>query len=273
MSTKEVILGTSQKKYLATLAAAEQLYDALYQWNNLGSLTVTAINQPFFNDFLPSIATGTYTSSTPTYTTLTTAIKSYADGYLAIVSTNTPPNGSLAEQFSRATGSPLSATDLTWSYAAFLTAAARRSGQMPASWGEPGANTVLPSCSAASAPGTYSTPSATAPSPPCATVSSVSVTFNVAETTSFGQTILLAGSVSELGNWDLADAVPLSASDYQSEYPRWFVAVALPAGMTVLYKYVMEDSAGSVTWEDGSNRNFTVPTGCAAEVQVHDVWQ
>ena len=32
-----------------------------------------------------------------------------------------------------------------------------------------------------------------------------------------------------------------------------------------------------LTWnicvEDGSNRNFTVPTGCAAEVQVHDVWQ
>lgn len=255
------------------MAAAEQLYDALYQWSKIGSLSVTTINQAFFQDFMPSVAIGTYASSSSTYTTLTTAIKTYADGYMSIVETYTPSNGSLAEQFSRSTGAPLSAVDLTWSYASFLTAVARRSGQMPASWGEPNANTVPSTCSATSAPGNYTTPTATAPLPPCTTVSSVAVTFNVAENTTFGETILLAGSIAQLGSWNTANAVPLSAVDYQSEYPRWFVTVSLPAGTTFQYKFVKEESSGSIAYEDGANREFTVPTGCAATVEVHDVWQ
>ena len=235
--------------YLNTLAAAEQLYDALYQWNKIGSLSVTSTNQAFFNDFMPSIAIGTYASSTSTYTTLTTAIKTYADGYLAIIERYTPSNGSLAEQFSRSTGTPLSADDLTWSYASFLTAIARRAGQMPASWGEPTANTVPSSCAATSAKGTYTTPTATTPLPPCTTVTSVAVTFNVAESTTFGETILLAGSVEELGDWNTADAVTLSAVDYQSGYPRWFATVSLKAGTTLQYKFVKEESGGSLSYE------------------------
>lgn len=195
------------------------------------------------------MAIGTYASSSPTFTTLTTAIKTYADGYVGIIETYTPSNGSLAEQFSRSNGSPLSAVDLTWSYASFLTAVARRSGQMPASWGELNANTVPSTCSATSAQGTYSTPTATAPLPPCTTVSSVAITFNVAEDTTFGETILLAGSISQLGSWNTANAVPLSATDYQIEYPRWFVTVSLPAGTTFQYKFVKEESSGSSTYE------------------------
>ena len=198
---------------------------------------------------MPSVAIGTYASSSSTYTTLTTAIKTYADGYLAIIEKYTPSNGSLAEQFSRSTGTPLSAGDLTWSYASFLTAIARRAGQMPASWGEPTANTVPSSCSATSATGTYTTPTATAPLPPCTTVSSVAVTFNVAESTTFGETILLAGSIEELGDWNTANAVTLSAVDYQSGYPRWFVTVPLRAGTTFQYKFVKEESGGSVSYE------------------------
>lgn len=239
----------------------------------IGSLSVTTINQAFFKDFMPSVAIGTYTSSSSTYTTLTTAIKTYADGYIGIIETYTPSNGSLAEQFSRSNGTPLSAVDLTWSYASFLTAVARRSGHMPASWGEPTANTVPSTCSATSAQSTYTTPSAIAPLPPCSTASSVAITFNVAEDTTFGETILLAGSIPQLGTWNTANAVPLSATDYQREYPRWFVTVSLPAGTAFQYKFVMEDSSGSTTYEDGTNRDFTVPTGCAGAVEVHDVWQ
>lgn len=222
---------------------------------------------------MPSVAIGTYDSSSSTYITLMTAIKRYADGYVGIVETYTPSNGSLAEQFSRNDGTPLSAIDLTWSYASFLTAVARRSGQMPASWGEPTANTVPSTCSATSAQGTYSTPTATAPLPPCTTVSSVAITFNVAESTTFGETVRIAGSIPQLGSWNTANAVPLSATDYQSEYPRWFVTMSLPAGTTFQYKFVKEESSGSFTYEDGANRDFTVPTGCATAVEVHDVWQ
>jgi glucoamylase len=162
--------------YLNTLAAAEQLYDALYTWNKQGYITVTSTSLAFFKDLSSSVIAGkhdhllqillvfgtlkaslhlsphitnyailkfiiqtmltrgypgTYASSTSTYTTLYNAVKTYADGYVNIVATYAQSNGSLAEQFSRSNGAPLSAYDLTWSYAAFLTAAARRAGVVP----------------------------------------------------------------------------------------------------------------------------------------------
>ena len=101
--------------YINTLAAAELLYDALYQWQRLGTLTVTSTSLAFFRDFSPSIAIGTYSSSSTTYFTLTTAVRNYADGYMSIVEKYTPSDGGLAEQYSRADGTPLSAGDLTWS--------------------------------------------------------------------------------------------------------------------------------------------------------------
>jgi len=270
---EDVYQGGGNPWYLANLAAAELLYDALYQWNKIGSLSVTATSLAFFRDFSVSVVTGTYASSSSTYTTLTSAVKTYADGYMSIVEKYTPSNGGLAEQFSRSNGTPLSATDLTWSYAAFLTAVARRNGQVPASWGESSTNTVPSSCSGTSAQGTYTTPTATAPLPPCTTVTSVAVTFSVAETTNYGENVFIAGSISQLGSWDTANAVSLSGGDYRSGYPRWYGTVNLPAGTSVQYKYIKKESDGSVTFEADPNRTYTVPTGCAAQLEVHGIWQ
>ncbi|KAJ5630604.1 Glycoside hydrolase family 13 [Penicillium longicatenatum] len=145
--------------YLATLAAAEQLYDALYQWDKQGSIAVTQASLPFFQALVSSAATGTYSSSSSTYSSLTSAVKTYADGFVSIVQQYTPSNGSLAEQFTRDSGVPTSAGDLTWSYAAFLTAEDRRAGAVPSSWGASGANQVPSQCSGSSATGSYATPS------------------------------------------------------------------------------------------------------------------
>ena len=90
--------------YINTLAAAEQLYDALYQWKKLGSLTITSTSLAFFKDLSSSAATGTYSSTSATYSTLTTAIKSYADGYMSVVEKFTPSGGSLSEQYSKSDG-------------------------------------------------------------------------------------------------------------------------------------------------------------------------
>ncbi|TGO60733.1 hypothetical protein BCON_0033g00450 [Botryotinia convoluta] len=288
--------------YLNTLAAAEQLYDALYTWNRIGSITVTATSLAFFKDFSSSITAGTYASSTSTYTTLYNAIKTYADGYVNIVATYAQTNGSLSEQFNKAGGAPLSAYDLTWSYAAFLTAAARRAGVVPYSWGEPSASSVPGTCSATSAIGTYSTATATSwpasqtPSgggstpttstsattkttststttSSCATATSVAVTFNELVTTSFGQTIKLSGSISQLGTWTPASAIALSAAKYTASNPLWTVTVNLPAGTTVSYKFINVASDGTVTWEADPNRSYTVPTGCATTATVSGSWQ
>jgi len=101
--------------YINTAATAELLYSALYQWSRFGSLTITPVSLSFFRDFLPGATTGSYASSTSTYSSLTNAIRTYADGYMNLIEKYTPCGGGLAEQFSRSNGVPLSAVDLTWS--------------------------------------------------------------------------------------------------------------------------------------------------------------
>ncbi|RDW82308.1 glucoamylase [Coleophoma cylindrospora] len=295
--------------YLNTLAAAEQLYCALYTWKKIGSITVTSTSLAFFQDLVPSITTGTYASSTSTYTTLYNAVYTYADGYMNVVATYAQSNGSLAEQFSKSNGTPLSAYDLTWSYAAFLTAAARRAGVVPYSWGEPTASSVPGTCYSTSAIGTYSSastgswPASQTPitgggsttstatgtstqttttatstktsttSSGCVTATSVAVTFNELVTTTYGQTIKISGSVSQLGNWDATQAVALSASAYTSSNPLWSGTITFPAGTVIQYKYINVASSGTVTWEADPNHTYTVPVSCATAVNVSNTWQ
>ena len=70
--------------FLCTLAAAEQLYDALYQWNQQGGLTIDNVSLPFFNGICSSAATGTFSSSSAAYSSIVSAVKSYADGFMRI---------------------------------------------------------------------------------------------------------------------------------------------------------------------------------------------
>ncbi|KAH8427554.1 glycoside hydrolase family 15 protein [Aspergillus melleus] len=143
--------------YLTTLAAAEVLYDALYQWDKQGSLSVTDTSLSFFKDIASNVTTGSYSKSSAEYTSLTKAVKTYADGFVSVVEEYTPSNGGLAEQFTRDNGEPTSATALTWSFASFLTSASRRAAKVPASWGSSASE--LPSqCSGDTVTGSYVTP-------------------------------------------------------------------------------------------------------------------
>ncbi|PYH46524.1 glycoside hydrolase family 15 protein [Aspergillus saccharolyticus JOP 1030-1] len=144
--------------YLTTLAAGEQLYDALYQWDRQGVIAVTAVSLPFFRDLVPGIIPGSYFNSSDEYVTIRDAVRQYADGFLLVVQEYTPEGGGLAEQFDRDIGRPVSAVDLTWSFAAFLTATARRRGEVPPSWGALGAGPAPAPCRATSIPGHYATP-------------------------------------------------------------------------------------------------------------------
>ena len=157
---------------MTTIAVAEQLYDALIVWNAQGSLEVTATSLAFFKQFSSSVTAGTYASTSTTFTTLTTAVKAFADGFIAVHAKYTPSNGGLAEQYSKNDGSPVSAVDLTWSYAAALTAFAARDGKVSPSWGA--ANLTAPSTCGTSSGGGGST------------AGTVAVTFNEVATTTFG---------------------------------------------------------------------------------------
>jgi glucoamylase len=234
-----------------------------------------------------------------------------ADHQLSTVATYTQSNGSLSEQFSRSNGQPLSAYDLTWSYASFLTAAARRAGVVPYSWGEPSASSVPSVCSSTSASGTYSTaPTGTWPpsqtpsggtttttgtgssstttasststgsssttttsSTSVPTATTVAVTFDETVTTTYGETIKIAGNVAALGNWDTGSAIALSADQYTSSNPLWHGTVSFAAGTVIQYKYINVASDGTVTWEADPNHTYTVPATTATVVTVSNLWQ
>jgi glucoamylase len=290
------------------MAVAEQLYDALYVWKQAGSITVTATSLAFFKDFSSSVTAGTYASTSATYTTLYNAIDSYAEGFLNNVATYAASNGSLSEQYDRSSGTPLSARDLTWSYAALLTVVARRAGIVPDSWVESNtAATSLPgSCAATSVVGSYTsatntafpagqtpgtgvptstattkptttatatTTTATATSTACATATVVAVTFNELKTTTFGQTVKIVGNIAALGSWDTSSAVALSASQYSLATPEWSGTISLPAGQAIQYKYIVVNTDGSVTWEADPNHTYTVPATCATTAIKTDTWQ
>lgn len=240
--------------YLATTAAAEQLYSAAYQWNKVQSITVDAVSLPFFKDLLPSVAVGTYAKTSATYTSIINAVRTYADGYMAIVQKYTPSNGGLAEQFDKATGSPLSAVDLTWSYAAFLTATERRNGVVSPSWGEASNNTPPSTCTG---------------TPAC----NSKVTFNVRATTTFGQNVFVVGQLAQLGNWSPANAQALSASKYTSSDPLWYASIDLPAATAFEYKYIKKNSDGTIVWESDPNQSFTTTSGCGSTATVNDTWR
>lgn len=236
--------------YLATTAAAEQLYDALYTWNKQGSIAITATSLDFFKQLYSSAAVGTYASSTTQYTAITAAVKTYADGFLAIVQQYQGSGGALAEQFSRSNGSPLSAADLTWSYAASLTAFEARASKVPASWGASGL-TVPATCSTGGGGGSGGT---------------VAVTFRVTATTVFGENIYLTGNQAAIANWDPNSALLLSSSSY----PTWSITVNLPASTNIQYKYIRKNN-GAVTWESDPNRSFTTPA--SGSYTVNDSWR
>ncbi|KIK68980.1 carbohydrate-binding module family 20 protein [Collybiopsis luxurians FD-317 M1] len=232
--------------YITTLAVAEQLYNALLVWQSQGSLDVTSISLPFFQLFDSSISAGTYSSSSSEFSTLTSAVKTFSDGFVAAVANYTPSGGGLSEQISKVNGTPISAVDLTWSYASALTAFKARNGIVSASWGAQGLSL---NCAGEPVPQT------------------VSVTFNVNASTVFGQNVYLTGSIDALKNWSPDNALALSSGDY----PIWSVTVTLPASTDVQYKYIKKDGSGTVTWESDPNMELTTPSN--GTFDTNDTWR
>jgi len=92
----------------------------------------------------------------------------------------------------------------------------------------------------------------------------VSLTFSVEHGgTQWGDDVLLVGDLPELGGWDAAKGVELSAADW----PIWRGKLTLTAGVRVEYKLVTRHQDGSLDWGAGENRRLRVPTG----VDSHEV--
>ena len=71
----------------------------------------------------------------------------------------------------------------------------------------------------------------------------------------------------ELGNWNTTwdGAVgPMLTPNY----PNWFLNVSVPAGQTIQFKFIKIAANGTVTWENGANHSYTVPTSGTGFVNV-----
>jgi alpha-amylase len=97
--------------------------------------------------------------------------------------------------------------------------------------------------------------------------STVSATFGVNATTSYGQNVYVVGSIPALGSWNTANAVALSSASY----PVWRGTVTLPSNTAFEYKYIKKDPDGSVEWESGANRSASSGTG--ATLTLNDSWK
>ncbi|KAI1264227.1 carbohydrate-binding module family 20 protein [Xylariaceae sp. FL1019] len=246
--------------YLITSGAAEFLYDAAAQWKFQGSLTIDETSLPFFEDLYPTAQAKKYTAfgKSPELPKIINAVTKYADSFVEVVEKYTPADGSLSEQFSKnASFSPLSAKDLTWSYAAFISMAERRAGQYPPSWVPSNSSTSIPeTCSSGSTKGVYA-PAIAAGAPNVTVECTTNVRFNVNASTYYGENIFVSGNSSDLGAFDFANAWPLDATGY----PIWSATLALTPGQTISYVYVRaEDCDQDPIWESATaNRTLIVP--------------
>ncbi len=83
------------------------------------------------------------------------------------------------------------------------------------------------------------------------------VTFNINYHTTFGQSVYVAGSIPELGDWDVSKALILNCDNY----PQWNLELDIEHWKNpVEYKYlIINDSDKSVvSWEPGENRKLNI---------------
>jgi alpha-amylase len=100
----------------------------------------------------------------------------------------------------------------------------------------------------------------------------VSVSFTQRVVTSLGDTIKISGNTTQLGNWNAASALVLSASQYTSSNPIWNLTLRMKPGQVVQYKFMKVSSSSTLTWESDPNREYTVPV-CQASAAISSEWR
>ena len=76
----------------------------------------------------------------------------------------------------------------------------------------------------------------------------------------------------ELGNWATTTVGAVGAMlTNASTYQNWWLTVSVPAGKVIQFKAIKIQSNGTVTWENGANHSYTVPSSGVGNVNVS--WQ
>jgi hypothetical protein len=127
--------------------------------------------------------------------------------------------------------------------------------------------------SSTAAPLTARTPAADLPATTAAAATTaqknkVKVRFWLQFRVEYGQSVVVVGGSPDLGNWVLADGVPLT----WSEGDMWNASVDLPAGTVTEYKYVVVGQGGhAAAWQQGNNSVLALRQSDDV-VEVYDNW-
>jgi len=101
--------------------------------------------------------------------------------------------------------------------------------------------------------------------------------------TAWGEFLWITGNKAELGKWSTDNrriVGPMLCHENIEPWDNWRVVASLPAGATIEFKFIRIDENGTVHWESGSNRVWTVPargtqvyTGVANQTSSYTVRQ
>jgi 4-alpha-glucanotransferase len=100
----------------------------------------------------------------------------------------------------------------------------------------------------------------------------MTVHFSLPYRTTYGQRLVLCGSLPTLGHWQLAQALPLH---YDEATTRWSAELEVPteAATPISYKYVLLFEGGGAVWEWGDNRLLALPSAGYEHLEVRDYWR
>ncbi|KAI9727539.1 MAG: glycoside hydrolase 15 protein [Chrysothrix sp. TS-e1954] len=117
--------------YLCTLTVAEIFYRASTTFQGAALIGITNTSAPFWNHFAAGAASDFEPGQilrvgTSEFEYAIAALRGWGDAFVRTVKFYTPEGGHLSEEIDTVSGAPVGARDLTWSYAALLTAAFAR---------------------------------------------------------------------------------------------------------------------------------------------------
>lgn len=104
---------------------------------------------------------------------------------------------------------------------------------------------------------------------------SVSVRFRLPYYTQWGQSLVVCGSESLLGSWNVKKGLLLSPV-HQGDQLIWCGSIAVSDGFGCEYSYyVVDDNRNVLRWEKGNRRKLLLPQGLQSGdvVELRDLWQ
>lgn len=123
---------TGNPWFLCTSTAASILYHTAHHLSLTSHLAITPTSLPFYTALLAAsslnVQPGVYGASDALFHSVVEHVLAVADGFLDVVRSHVDAEGAMSEQFDAETGFLTGASDLTWSYGAFLGALRARRG-------------------------------------------------------------------------------------------------------------------------------------------------